>query len=381
MSRWLRNLAEAEMRPPGLVRSILVFFFWLSAVSCTASFPQGNSAAQTIPENPATPTEPDALLGEIMSQVTSDQLFASIGDLSGEWPVEIGGESYTLASRVQVDSDAILRATRYVYERLQNPGLTLTYFEWQLPAGAVTKGRNVVASLPGSTLPEEIVLMTAHVDDMINRDIDPSGIEKTRPPIPVVEPLWNRFPAPGADDNASGTAGVLSAARILSGYRFSRTLRFVFFTGEENGFLGSYAYASAMRKAGENIVAVFNLDMLAYDHAGGPVVDVNMRAPGDSALDGPLADAFLRIVDDYEINLIPRRQYQTGIYAGSDHGMFWGQGYAAISIMEDSRDDFNPYYHSQYERLGQLNMAYCANVIRAAVGAAVHIASLLGPLP
>lgn len=106
-----------------------------------------------------------------------------------------------------------------------------------------------------------------------------------------------------------------------------------------------------------------------------------MRAPGDSPLDGPLADVFLQIVSAYRIDLIPERQYQTGIYVGSDHGMFWAQGYPAISIMEDSSDDFNPYYHSQYELLEHLNMAYCTNIIRAAVGTVAHVAGLLGPRP
>ncbi len=298
------------MRPPELMRSILVFFLWLSATSCTASFPQPNPITQTIPVNPATPTGTNALLAEIIARVSSDQLFASIGDLSGEWPVTIGGEPYTLASRVHLNGDSILRATQYVYEHLGAPGLAVEYFEWQLPAGAVTKGRNVVVSLPGSASPGEIVLMTAHVDDMVDKDIDPDGIAKTRPPIPVVDPLWNKYPAPGADDNASGTVGVLLGAQILSGYRFERTVRFVFFTGEENGYLGSYAYASAMRKAGENIIAVLNLDMLAYDRAGGPLVDLNMRSPGDSPQDGPLADVFLQVVRVYRVDLIPKRQYQ-----------------------------------------------------------------------
>ena len=223
--------------------------------------------------------------------------------------------------------------------------------------------------------------MTAHVDDMVDKEVDPAGITIPRPPIPVVDPLWNKYPAPGADDNASGTAGVLLAAQILAGYRFARTVRFVFFSGEENGYLGSYAYASAMRKAGENIVAVFNLDMLAYDRKGGPVVDVNLRAPGESTLDGPLADVFLKIVSAYRIDLVPERQFQTGFYVGSDHGMFWMQGYPAISLMEDSSGDFNPYYHSQYERLDHLNMAYCAHVVQAAVGAVAYVAGLLEPAP
>jgi hypothetical protein len=368
------------MRHPNRVYTILTFLFLQSVTACAISFPLPSPTALPVSETQSASSEPNRLLAEMMTQVTPGQLYTSIGDLSGQWPVTIGGGPYTLVSRVQFSGDAILHATQYVYEHLLNPGMEVSYFEWQLPAGAVTKGRNIVASLPGSTHPDEIVLMTAHVDDMVDRDVDSAGVAQTQPPIPVVNPLWNRLPAPGADDNASGTAGVMLAARILSGYRFERTVRFVFFTGEENGYLGSYAYASAMRKTGENIVAVFNLDMLAYDRTGGPTVDVDLRAPEDSPLDAVLADDFLRIVRDYRINLIPERQFQTGIYVGSDHGMFWAQGYPAISIMEDSSDDFNPYYHSQYERLEHLNMAYCTNVIKAAVGTVAYAAGLLGPV-
>jgi hypothetical protein len=363
------------MRSPNLFRSILIIFFLGSVTACGVFTPPAGPSTLPEPETRSASSGPEALLSEMMAQVTPAQLYESIGDLSGQRPVTLGGEPRTLASRVQLNGDAVQIATQYVYEHLRNPGVSVSYFEWELPAGVVTKGRNVVASLPGSTDSDEIVLMTAHVDDMVNRDIDPAGVVKTRPPIPVVDPLWNKYPAPGADDNASGTAGVLLAAHILSGYRFERTVRFVFFNGEEIGYLGSYAYADAMRAAGQNIVAVFNLDMLAFDRAGGPVVDVNMRAPEDSPQDGPLADIFLHIVDIYRINLTPERQYQTGFYVGSDHGMFWTQGYPAVSIMEDSSDDFNPYYHSQYDSLEHLNMTYCANVIQAAIGAVAYIAA------
>ncbi len=362
------------MRIQKLIRCSLVIFFLISVAACAAFAPTAAPAQETL----TAASKPDPLLSEILTQVTPAELSASIGGLSGEWPVEIGGKPYTLSSRVHLNGDSALKATQYVYEHLRVPGLRVTYFNWQLPVGAVTKGRNVVAELPGTAHPEEIILMTAHVDDMVDKNINPAGTAVPRPPIPVVDPLWNRFPAPGADDNASGTAGVMLAARILAGYRFARTVRFVFFTGEENGYLGSFAYARALREAGENIIAVFNLDMLAYDRLGEPVVDVNMRAPADSPLDGPLADAFIQAVSAYQIDIVPERQYQTGFYVGSDHGMFWMQGFPAISIMEDAGGDFNPYYHSQYERLENLNMTYCANVIKAAIGAVVYLAGAPG---
>lgn len=88
------------------------------------------SAQETLPAA----SEPDARLSEIIAQVTPARLSKSIGDLSGEWPVEIGGEPYTLASRVQLNGDAVLKATQYVCEHLRNPELPVTFFNWQLPA-------------------------------------------------------------------------------------------------------------------------------------------------------------------------------------------------------------------------------------------------------
>jgi hypothetical protein len=68
--------------------------------------------------------------------------------------------------------------------------------------------------------------------------------------------------APGADDNASGVAALLQAARVSAGLVFNRTLRFLVTTGEEQGYLGSTAYARALADSEADVVAVLNLDML-----------------------------------------------------------------------------------------------------------------------
>ena len=77
---------------------------------------------------------------------------------------------------------------------------------------------NVIAELPGSVTPDEIVTVCGHYDS-------------TSP-----SPTTN---APGADDNGTGTAATLQAARIMAGYEFERTLRFIAFSGEEQGLYGS----------------------------------------------------------------------------------------------------------------------------------------------
>jgi Zn-dependent M28 family amino/carboxypeptidase len=100
---------------------------------------------------------------------------------------------------------------------------------------------NVVGELTGVTNPDEIYIIGAHYDSVDN---------------------------PGADDNASGTAAVMEAARVLSNYQFDATIRFITFDREEQGLYGSSAYAAAAALAGENILGMVNLDMIAYNPGG-----------------------------------------------------------------------------------------------------------------
>jgi carboxypeptidase Q len=95
--------------------------------------------------------------------------------------------------------------------------------------------RNVVAEIPGAN-PAEMVLVGAHFDS------------------------WD--PADGANDNGSGVAGVLEAARILKslGVRPQRTIRFAFFSGEEQACLGSQAYAAAHRAELDRLRMVLIMD-------------------------------------------------------------------------------------------------------------------------
>ncbi len=108
---------------------------------------------------------------------------------------------------------------------------------------------NVVAEITGSVLPDEIIVLGAHYDS-----INGSG---------------SGYAAPGADDNATGTSGVVEVARILAnGGPYVRTIRFIAFSAEELGLYGSGASAQNSRNAGENIVAMINTDMSAYRASG-----------------------------------------------------------------------------------------------------------------
>ena len=103
----------------------------------------------------------------------------------------------------------------------------------------------MVADRPGTgPEPREVVLVTAHLDS-INLDGGPDGA------------------APGADDNGSGSAGLLALARALAGRPTALDLRLILFGGEEQGLFGSLAYVAELPAAERTrIRAVLNMDMI-----------------------------------------------------------------------------------------------------------------------
>lgn len=286
----------------------------------------------------------------MLSAVVSTTLAQTVGDLSGEWPVLIEGELYTLTTRHTYSGEPIEKAADYVGEHLADLGLAIELHDWR--AGGPP---NVIGELAGALYPEEVVILSAHLD----------SYNRTSSEV-----------APGADDNASGVAAVLAAAEILSEYSWGRTLRFALWTGEEQGLLGSQAYAQRSSGMGEEIVAVVNLDMIGWDGVGGP--DMDLHADEEVAGSLRLAEVFSEVVRLYDLDLVPDI-----LVAGtdrSDHASFWDEGYAAILGIEDfypNYHDFNPYYHSAEDRLESLNLAYFTEMARAALGTVAHLGCLV----
>jgi hypothetical protein len=295
----------------------------------------------------------DQDIANIISQITTQTLAYELAGLTGERPVTIAGSLYTIATRNSYQTEAISMATRYVYEQLAADGLGVAYHHYVWDGN---HWRNVAAEKPGAVDPDEIYLITAHVDDR------PEGAL-----------------APGADDNGSGSIAVLMAARLLESHHFAHTLRFVLFTGEEYGLRGSAAYAADCAARGENIEGVLNLDMIGYN-TGEPVFDVYARSgtePGASE-SRQLADVISDVVGVYDLDLVPSRiDYDKyPLKYGSDQWSFLDQGYPAILVIEDW-DDFTPYYHKTSDRLSTLDLDYYADTTRAAIAAIAHLGQLL----
>jgi len=289
---------------------------------------------------------PDPFVQGLIDQVTESEVYDLTAGLSGVSPVTIGGDPYTILTRYTYSGESLQKATQYVGEYLGDLGLTAEYHTWQLGTPP-----NVIGKMPGLVDPRDIYIIGGHLDDM------PSG------------PL-----APGADDNASGSVATMLAAKIFSQYYWSCTLRFAFWTGEEQGLLGSEAYAQRSRLLKENILGYINLDMIAWDSGGQPGIDLHAWDDMPATVD--LAQLFSDVVTAYDLGLKPDI-FDYGMGA-SDHASFWDFGFVSILAIEDD-SDFNDYYHTVNDQLQVLNMDYYTDFVKASLATLAHMSSCLLP--
>ena len=200
-------------------------------------------------------------------------------------------------------------------------------------------------------------------------------------------------PARGADDDGSGVAGTLALARWMWGMRgqLRHTVRFCFFNGEEQGLIGSKAYASALKAHGAPIRAVVCMDMVGYNsdtnwlfevHAGytdpavrDASVPIANRIASWAACLGALPPA--QIYQGTSASGGPDRLTSDGAINRSDHAAFHQQGYPAVVVTEDffgnlasePLADPNPNYHRNADAV--VDAAYGAEIV-CAVGYAVR---------
>lgn len=215
--------------------------------------------------------------------------------------------------------------------------------------------KNIIAEIPGLVTPNEIILIGAHYDT-----------------------VWM---SPGADDNASGVSVLLELARILSSYRFEKTLRFVAFTNEEQPFadsanMGSIINAQRSRILHENIVAMYSLEMLGYysdkpgsQHYPSPLDRFYPDRASFIAFVANLSSGMLlartlfafRQLSDFPNQGLLAPESLVPDIRRSDHASFWDAGYPAIMVT-DTANFRNINYHTvgdvertlDYEKMAKL---------------------------
>jgi hypothetical protein len=281
---------------------------------------------------PSVTVEYDPDIADMISDITAASCESTLTRLS------------SFATRYSF-TDLCRQAEDTVYNRMDDNPLTPSYFDFSYWG---TGMRDVIGELPGTVSPESVIVVCGHLDCT-------SG-----------DPYNN---APGAEDNGSGSAAVLEAARVLSQYQPELTIRFITFSGEEQGLIGSDEYADSMQTAGEIIVAVINLDMVAY--RGPYSEDMYIFSDQQSHWLGSLA---AEVMSTYtSVDTVTR--YETNPRYGSDHYSFAIRGYPAMFFIDGwDGPDWYPFYHTTADTVGNLDMQLLSKVTRTGAAMAAILA-------
>jgi len=279
-------------------------------------------------------------IDSVINLMSNQQMGKYVRELSGDTVISIGSSPYRIYSR-HASSPSNQMAAQYILEKFQSFG-----FPARLQYNN-SHNVNVIARKTGYLNPNYKILITAHYDNI-------------RPGIGPLDTMK------GADDNGSGVAAVLEAARLLVNYNSKYTIEFIALDEEEVGLLGAYGYAdSCSHDTSSFVIGVFNMDMISWDGNNDGLIRI-MTSPGCDFL----ADMLIRTYQLYNLNLTAVKSFNTG---GSDHMAFWNYGIGAISSIEPA-NDFHPYYHTIGDVFGLFNMNYFRNNARANLAAVMSLA-------
>jgi aminopeptidase YwaD len=237
-------------------------------------------------------------------------------------------------------SSACIAAAAYIHSQFENMSLPTRYCHWN---NGGYSSDNVEATINGTNdTSNQIFIICAHYDTV--------------------------SAGPGADDDTSGTAAVLMTALIMSQYQFDHTLKFVTFSGEEEGLLGSEIYAQQAKQAGWDIIGVLNCDMISYaittNDGNNLIVYINTPSQWLYTYTNNVEAMY----NDYiQLTL----HSSTTPPGGSDHESFWIQGYDAIFYFEYT---MTPYYHTSQDTMAHINASYAVKNIRLAIATLAELA-------
>jgi len=236
-------------------------------------------------------------------------------------------------------TSACIAAAGYIYNQFASMGLAVRYHPWSYGGYS---SNNVEATINGTDeTSDEIYIICGHYDTVSS--------------------------SPGADDDASGTVAVLAAAYIMSQYRFNHTIKFVAFSGEEEGLYGSRVYAQEAKAQGWNIAGVLNADMISYAITTG---DGNNLDIYENSASEWLYTYTTTINTEYS-DYIHLTLHHAGTSSGSDHYYFWQNGYSAVFYFEYT---MTPYYHTSQDTIDHINATYAVKGVRLILATLAELA-------
>ena len=351
---------------------------------------------------PASAQDVDPRIEQILAQVSAARLTATVARLAAF------GTRHTLSSQTD-PARGLGAAAQWIHDefRAASPRLQVSFDDYEIPAQGErivrdVRLRNVVAVLPGRTARR--IYVSGHYDT-VARPVRPpksgaaattTAAATTRANAAPTESSdaaaprgasasggfdWaaGDLPAPGANDDGSGTALTIEAARAIaqSGIAFDATLVFVAFAGEEQGLVGAHLHAQKALAQETVIDAVFNNDIIGNSRGGNGIVDaesvrVFAEGPEDSS-SRQLARYVYRMagryVPSHRVRLIARHDR---FGRGGDHTAFNQRGYAGVRFSEANENFARQ--HVVEDTADGVDAAYLARNTRVNVAAAVSLA-------
>lgn len=186
----------------------------------------------------------------------------------------------------------------------------------------------------------------------------------------VVGGHYDTVNGPGADDNGSGTSAILEVARIIAKRNFEYTIKLIFFSAEEQGYIGSQAYVTNIAIPGNHKIRVMiNVDMIGY--SGGQNIvkverDEDNTPSGNNAASALFTDTLAALTQLYST----LTTQITAAY-GSDYVPFENAGYVITGFYEKNQ---NPYYHTVRDSVVHCDINYLSQVTKGAVAGVAHFA-------
>jgi len=299
----------------------------------------------------------DPMVERLLACVREDELADIVGGLSGEKAVYVGDQHVTLKSRSSHGEGVYLAMTwlEQYYRSLKIAATRLPY---------KVRGKtyfNLEAKLSGKMTgaKKKIYVFGSHLDSTAGNTW-------------TAEKL-----APGADDDASGTVAVLKIAELMNGLQIPDDveIRFLHFTGEEQGLWGSYRYSTACAEAKEDIVRMWQLDMCGYCRTDEHMFDIHDNVDQNGS--HVITVEIFRTIAQYGINLKPIDTHNRAVENRSDHAGFLDHGYKAVLVSERFTDeDFTPYYHTVEDRVNKFRLPFYANIVRAMLANGINVIGL-----
>jgi len=268
---------------------------------------------------------------ELVDQVSSVNMNATLQRLAYDFGTPNSRNS---------NADGLDDAVEWVAQQFSAMGLDVSFHSHQS-----THALNVIGTLPG--LLQSSIVIGAHLDSRNSGSNDVTN------------------PAPGADDNGSGSVAVLELARIItsSSLSFLHTIRFCLWSGEEQGLLGSRSYARLLSSEDEDVVAYINADMIGYRVAANSNLSL-MSGSASAALNNEIE----QIVNVY----VPYISVERTNACCSDQQSFYEVGYESAGFFEHQGGAGSyPCYHQQCDTPSQIDFDMLEDNAKAFMAATV----------